>query len=191
MIQSNLVNMNSTGPSKKVHIKRNFTLTVARCMGVIISGDFKVVHIKKYFALNVFVLTSFHCSMVAAFYFIFSLFLTGAAVETGGLNRMVSDRDLAVIARDHLTDWGSLVPFLGLTRAQEQQIAKSYPGDYGRQGQECLQIWRKMKGAEATYQALITAAVEAKDQLLADAMKNCYSRQADDTGETSNRTSVF
>ena len=53
--------MNSTGPSKKVHIKRNFTLTVARCMGVIISGDFKVVHIKRYFALNVFVLTRFHC----------------------------------------------------------------------------------------------------------------------------------
>ena len=60
-IQLNLVNMNSTGPPKKVHIKRNYTLTVARCMGVIIPGDFKVVHIKRYFALNVFVLTRFHC----------------------------------------------------------------------------------------------------------------------------------
>ena len=60
-VQSNLVNMNSTGPSIKVHIKRNFTLTVARCMGVIIPGDFKVVHIKRYFVLNVFVLTRFHC----------------------------------------------------------------------------------------------------------------------------------
>ena len=62
VVQSNLVNMNSTGPSKKVHIKRNFTLTVARCMCVIIPGDFKVVHIKRFFALNVFVLTRFHCS---------------------------------------------------------------------------------------------------------------------------------
>ena len=60
-VQSNLVNMNSTGPSKKVHIKRNFTLTVARCMDVIIPGNFKVIHIKRYFALNVFVLTRFHC----------------------------------------------------------------------------------------------------------------------------------
>ena len=60
-LQSNLVTMNSTGPSKKVHIKRNFTLTVARCMGVIIPGDFKVVHIKRYFTLNVFILTRFHC----------------------------------------------------------------------------------------------------------------------------------
>ena len=53
--------MNSMGPSKKVHNKRNFTLTVARCMGVTIPGDFKVVHTKRYFALNVFVLTRFHC----------------------------------------------------------------------------------------------------------------------------------
>ena len=30
-------------------------------MGVIIPGDFKVVHIKRNFALNVFVLTRFHC----------------------------------------------------------------------------------------------------------------------------------
>ena len=56
--------MNSTGPSRKGHIERNFTLTVARCMGVIISGDFKVVHIKRFFALNVFVLTRFHCSYI-------------------------------------------------------------------------------------------------------------------------------
>ena len=54
--------MNSTGPSKKVRIKRNFTLTVARYMDVIIPGDFKVVHIKRNFALNVFVLTRFHCT---------------------------------------------------------------------------------------------------------------------------------
>ena len=30
-------------------------------MGVIIPGDFKVVHIKRYFAVNVFILTRFHC----------------------------------------------------------------------------------------------------------------------------------
>ena len=62
--------MNSTGSSKKVHIKRNFTLTVARCMGVIIPGDFKVVHIKRDFALNVFVLTRFHCKLYLGFRFI-------------------------------------------------------------------------------------------------------------------------
>ena len=34
-------------------------------MGVIIPGDFKVVHIKRDFALNVFVLTRFHCTHIA------------------------------------------------------------------------------------------------------------------------------
>ena len=53
--------MNSTGPSKNVHIKRNFALTVARCRDVIIPEDFKVVRIKRDFALNVFILTRFHC----------------------------------------------------------------------------------------------------------------------------------
>ena len=114
--------------------------------------------------------------------------MTGTAVENEGLNRIIIDRDLAVIARDHLTDWESLAPFLGLSRAQEQQVARSYPGDYGKQGQECLQIWRKIKGAEATYQVLITAAVEAKDQQLADAVKNRYGIRADDGGEKSSRT---
>ena len=52
------------GDFKVVRIKRNFTLTVARCMDVIIPGDFKVVRIKRNFALNVFVLTWFHCKCV-------------------------------------------------------------------------------------------------------------------------------
>ena len=33
-------------------------------MGVIVPGDFKVVHIKRDFALNVFVLTRFHCMSI-------------------------------------------------------------------------------------------------------------------------------
>ena len=38
---------------KKVHIKRNVSLTVARCM--VIPGDFKVVRIKRDFVLHAFV----------------------------------------------------------------------------------------------------------------------------------------
>ena len=64
--------MNSMGPSKSVHIKRNFTLIVARYMDVIIPGDFKVVHIKRNFALNVFVLTRFHCNGESEGYPLFS-----------------------------------------------------------------------------------------------------------------------
>ena len=101
---------------------------------------------------------------------------------------MISDRHLAVIARDHLTDWERLGLLLGLTRVQEEQIAMSYPGDYSMQGCECLQVWKKMKGAEATYQALISVAKEAKNQQLADAVRDlCLSashdRRTEDGGE--------
>ena len=109
---------------------------------------------------------------------------------------MISDRHLAVIARDHIIDLQSLVPFLGLTCIEEQRIAKSYPGDYGRQKRECLQVWKEMKGAEATYQALISAAEEAENQLLADAVRDlCLSSShdkiAEDGGIASSRTKYY
>ena len=44
--------MNSRGPSKKFHIKRNFIITVASCISVIMPGDFKVVRIKRVFCFN-------------------------------------------------------------------------------------------------------------------------------------------
>ena len=44
--------MNSRGPSKNVHINRNFTITVASCISVIMPGDFKVVRIKQVFRFN-------------------------------------------------------------------------------------------------------------------------------------------
>ena len=61
-IQWNLINMNSRGPSKNVHIIRNFTLTVASYISVIMPGDFNVVRFNRYFTLTVFVLTRFHCT---------------------------------------------------------------------------------------------------------------------------------
>ena len=48
--QSNLVNMNSRGPSKLFILKRNFTIT--SCISVIMPGDFKVVRIKQVFHFN-------------------------------------------------------------------------------------------------------------------------------------------
>lgn len=79
---------------------------------------------------------------------------------------------LAVIASDHLTQWKQLRPFLGLSRSQEEEISMSYQGDYGMQKLKCLQMWETIKGDGATYQTLISAAKEAKNQLLADAVEN-------------------
>ena len=87
------------------------------------------------------------------------------------LDEKVSDRDLAIIARDHLADWKALRPFLGLSRPQEREIVQSYPTDYGKQKQECLEVWKEMKGKEATYRALIKAAEDAEAQNLADSVR--------------------
>ena len=48
-----------------------------------------------------------------------------------------------------------------------------YPRDYGKQKRECLEVWKEERGGrEATYRALISAAEEAKDQLLADKIRD-------------------
>ena len=99
-------------------------------------------------------------------------FLAGTCtgVPTGRLEEVVSDVDVTTIARDHLTDWESLKSYLGLSRQQQVNIRKTY-SDYGQQKRECLEVWKEMKGNEATYGALITAAEEAKDKKLADGVR--------------------
>ena len=106
-----------------------------------------------------------------------SYYVPTAAAEASGEKKKkehdeISDRDLAVIARDHLTQWEKLQPFVGLSRAKKKEIARSYPGDYGLQKQECLEVWKEKRGEEATYRALISAAEEAKDKELADNIRD-------------------
>ena len=84
---------------------------------------------------------------------------------------MVSDEDVATIARDYLTDWESLRPFLGLSYSKGEVIRKSYPADYRKQKHECLKAWKEMKGNAATYSALITAAQKARNHQLADVVR--------------------
>ena len=84
---------------------------------------------------------------------------------------------MATIARDYLTDWESLRPYLGLNRQQEEEIRRSFPNNYGKQKQECLERWRELKGDEVTYGALITAAEKARNQHLADRVKDMLSRR--------------
>ena len=51
-IHWNLSVMNFRGLSKNVHVSRNFTLTVASCISVIMPGNFKAVCIKQVFHFN-------------------------------------------------------------------------------------------------------------------------------------------
>ena len=84
---------------------------------------------------------------------------------------MISDEDMATIARKHLIYWELLRPYLGLSRTKEEEIVNSYHKSYGKQKYECLYEWKVLKGNEATYRALITAAGKAGDQLLADEVR--------------------
>ena len=93
-------------------------------------------------------------------------------------DNVISDKHLAVIARKHLTQWEQLRPFLELNMAQEEEISKSYQTDYGLQKRKCLMMWQEVKGDGATYRALISAAEEAEDQLLADAVESICSSSA-------------
>ena len=104
------------------------------------------------------------------------MLLSTTGIPTGKLEKVVSNEDVATIARDHLTDWESLRPYLGLTRQQEEEIRRSFPNKYGKQKQECLERWKELKGDRATYGALIKAAETAKNQQLADRVKDMLSR---------------
>ena len=79
-----------------------------------------------------------------------------------------------MIAKD-VTDWKALVPFLGLSLSQEKKIAMQFPGDYDLQKQECLEVWKEMKGMGATYPALIVAAGRAQNEELADRVRSMFS----------------
>ena len=89
---------------------------------------------------------------------------------------VISDEDVAVIARDHLIRWEPLRPHLGLSHQQEEEIRQAYPGENDKQNHKCLVVWKKMKGNEATYSALITAAEVAGRSWLADGVRDLLSR---------------
>ena len=110
---------------------------------------------------------------------VYTLFVfTG--IPTGRLEEVISDEDVATIARKHLTDWESLRPYLGLSRVQKEDIRKTY-SDYAKQKCECLEVWQETKGNEATYGALITAAEKAEDKKLADSVRAMLAAKAPPT----------
>ena len=90
---------------------------------------------------------------------------------TQNIDAVVSETDMAVIAREYLANWESLRPHLGLSRPKETSIRNSFPGNYEQQKQECLSVWQEMNGDRATYRALVTAAESARNQQLADKVK--------------------
>ena len=107
---------------------------------------------------------------------LYSTYITLAFIILG-LDEEVGDRHLAIIARDHVTDWEDLCPFLDLSREQEIAIRSSFNNDYGKQKHECLEVWKEMKGKKATYSAFINAATDAQFLILANRVEDMLKKQ--------------
>ena len=90
------------------------------------------------------------------------------------LDREVSDKAIATIAKKYLDQWEDLHPFLELAIVTKETIRRT-PGDYEEQKKAFLREWRKQNGHGATLRALITAANEADNKKLADDILKHYS----------------
>ena len=93
-------------------------------------------------------------------------------MSEGKPKEMISDVDIIVIARDHMTDWEVLATFLGFTNAQKIAIGGPSIGDVQKMRRKLLQDWKTKNGSNATYKALIEAAENAQDGTLATAVKS-------------------
>ena len=87
----------------------------------------------------------------------------------GDLDRIISDDDIEVIARDHLVRWEGL-PLL--SPAEEEVIRKNSPSDYLDQKRKFLYKWKAKQGDKATYRELRNAATTIGNKALADILED-------------------
>lgn len=85
-------------------------------------------------------------------------------------DRVITDVHFTVIARDFISNWEDLLPYLGLSGPQKEEIRRTYPL-YREQKHECLKQWKEKEGNKATYRAFIQAAEQAKKKGLADKVR--------------------
>ena len=88
----------------------------------------------------------------------------------GDVTQVVTDEQLAKVAREFLMKWEEISPSLGLTQQQEESIRRTYR-DYEDQKREALYMWKRNKGNEATFDAFITAAEGISNMELADTLR--------------------
>ena len=87
----------------------------------------------------------------------------------GDLDRIISDDDIEVIARDHLALWEGL-PLL--SPAEEVVIRKNSPSDYLDQKRKFLFKWKENQGDKATYRELSNAATTIGNKALVDVLED-------------------
>ena len=110
-----------------------------------------------------------------------------AAMAEELLNTVVTDRDVGIIARDHLVKWEDISPFLDLKHVTDEDIRRT-PGGYKEQKKEFLKEWKRQHGPRATFRVLIEAAEEAGNMRLADDLRTMLQNRRVKSHE---RTSVL
>ena len=89
------------------------------------------------------------------------------------LDSPITDIHIADLA-SMLTTWEELAPYLGLTKADEQNIKRDYQGRHGLQKRQALQKWKSKLGSGpngATYRQLIIALCRISENEMAEKVK--------------------
>ena len=85
-----------------------------------------------------------------------------------------------------LKSWEKLVPYLGLSEAEEEEIRMDYQGRYGLQKREALRKWKRKQGSKAaTYHQLIIVFCCAQQNEMAEKVKQLLVKP--ETSGTSNK----
>ena len=91
------------------------------------------------------------------------------SLDDRGLDLPINDYDIEVIAREHLTNWKSLRPTLGLTDSLEDDICNEHK-ESQKQKRAFLHKWRDREGNKATYRVFSDAATKVKNKRLSHAV---------------------
>ena len=84
-----------------------------------------------------------------------------------------------------LKSWEKLVPYLGLSEAEEEEIRMDYQGRYGLQKREALRKWKRKQGSNGTYRQLIIVFCCAGQNEMAEKVKQLLVKP--ETSDASNK----
>ena len=110
-----------------------------------------------------------------------------SSVENRGLDLVITDVDIEKIAREHLTEWRTLAPHLGLSLEEETSICRDFKDSFDEQKRHFLLRWKKKKGQRATYRALRDAAREIENVNLSEEVTSIACSRASDLQGTQHR----
>ncbi len=100
------------------------------------------------------------------------------------LDQPCQDKHLCEVTR-HVTDWPYLAPFLGISRAEMEEIRGKWPFSVPGQKIEFLRKWQEKRGRKATYRRLCKAFIKVDDVTLAEKLCDILTGQDSSSSESS------